>query len=805
MSVLCFDHADGGLCQLTVSTVPLARAIEAQLETVDSVWFEEGDMQLNREASELETPVDRPMFFEWQRLEWLFEPGSDCAFTPPLRLLVNGNVQKGIKSRILAGKVRLTGSMSLENSVGLTRFIIEDAQRKVLFSLGVEVFPQKLDYKDDFPAMLAEITEVLYALVFDSFTKTYAPTRPRATGRQLLSEWLNLFRVLVESLEQSLDTLLRVPKSDLRREQQVKPIHRVKRSTPMAIKAALRRPDRYCRGDGLTVVPGLALSHLQEQRKSVSYNTMENRFVVWALKDVLRQIGRTKRSLARQKGIQPARLATEIEELQRWERRFQRRLSGPVLREVSAFQNQVFSSTTLTMAAGYKEFYHRFLLLKRGLELAWHELFKMDFKDIATLYEYWCFLKTVKLLRENPRYDLVGNDIVKISHNRLVVNLKKGRRSAVRFVQRVSGDNVVLYFNRRFDSATYTHTFEQVPDQFIEFSRRGFGRYKDNKPFKVVMDAKYRFDRESEGYPSATVPCGPPLDSIAQLHRYRDAILWQQGTEDSVRLANKSIGGVILFPFPGDEQDFKMHPFYRSIEAVNIGAIPLQPGKHRQNALFMEYLEQLLELPGEVITEARVHYDNRDYRRLKQASKELVLVGLVPKVNREKRLDYHFGQRIFYTRLPGNGRFPLEKVRVVAMYDQFYKAIIGWGVVESVEVVLGKELKDTGITWAPTQPDELHIVYRLEEIHRVNLPAGEQMQGNRTGRYFISRLGLELALEERQPDLQFVNQWDQFIEWKTLKTRHSRVDVKRVHQDIDVDGRDVSRITFVPGKKWQSE
>lgn len=115
------------------------------------------------------------------------------------------------------GRYRLTGSISLGNAVGLTDFVIRDAKGQNLFRLGVEVFPQKLDYKDDFSAMMAEITEIVYSLAFDLSKKTYATTKPRTTYRQTISEWLNLYRLLADRFEQSIDTILRAPKSILKK------------------------------------------------------------------------------------------------------------------------------------------------------------------------------------------------------------------------------------------------------------------------------------------------------------------------------------------------------------------------------------------------------------------------------------------------------------------------------------------------------------------------------------------------------------------------------------------------------------
>jgi len=318
------------------------------------------------------------------------------------------------------------------------------------------------------------------------------------------------------------------------------------------------------------------------------------------------------------------------------------------------------------------------------------------------------------------------------------------------------------------------------------------------------MDAKYRFDRGSREYPAGPedTPYGPPLDTIAQLHRYRDAILWEDKREQqkTVKMANKSIGGVILFPYPGEEQDFVAHPFYESIEKVNIGAIPLQPGQARKNLLFRHYLDSLFEQPGEVITESLYHYDDRTYQQRRQSSRDLVMVGMIPAKQRGARLQYHFDHQIFYIQRPDSSRYPLHEVRAVALYDQASRLIIGWANVVDIEVLLGKELKQTGTTWAPSRPHQPYYVYRLEPINHASLQAGGQMKGNRTGRYFITRLGLEVALQEQEPELQLLSSWEEFIEWKTLKTRYPVVRVQHNGQQTTdlVTGRPAGVLDFIP-------
>jgi hypothetical protein len=440
MRSLCFSSGDGSVCQVTMAEPRLPMSIEAQLPAVGESWFEWKGMDFDSDSSDITMPLTAPLFFEWQRIDWLYEPGMSTATEPPYSLYVNGAKEDGITCKRLAERWLLSGSANLGNAVGRTRFDIRDAKGKSVFSLGAEVFPQKLDYKEDFPAMIEEITEVIYSLAFDLFKKTYASTKSRTTYHQTLSEWLNLYRVLADSFQQSIDTILRAPKYELKAETKLKPVDRIKRTSHKAMLKALKNPARHSRGGGIQVSKSVTVSHLEEQHKRVSYNTQENRFIVWAIRDVIKKIDQLIGGLQHQKGIDSPRVSEESAILRSYQQKLRFRLLDSTFADVGSFNHQSNFSTTLTMAPGYKEFYHRYLLLRKGLTLADNEIFHMDYKDIATLYEYWCFLKTVKILRDSPKYDLTGSDIVRIEHQKFAVNLKMGNPSDVKLKKLASGE-----------------------------------------------------------------------------------------------------------------------------------------------------------------------------------------------------------------------------------------------------------------------------------------------------------------------------------------------------------------------------
>ena len=64
------------------------------------------------------------------------------------------------------------------------------------------------------------------------------------------------------------------------------------------------------------------------------------------------------------------------------------------------------------MAPGYREVLHVYTTISKSIVLQ-GEIYKMSVKDIATLYEYWTFLKLGQLLAEKCMAS--SQDIVKVN------------------------------------------------------------------------------------------------------------------------------------------------------------------------------------------------------------------------------------------------------------------------------------------------------------------------------------------------------------------------------------------------------
>ncbi len=230
------------------------------------------------------------------------------------------------------------------------------------------------------------------------------------------------------------------------------------------------------------------------------------------------------------------------------------------------------------MAPGYRDLYRYYLMLLRGLSIT-GEIFNISVKNLAELYEYWCFIKLNTLMKE--RYELVSQDIIKVHGNGLFVSLVKGQRSRVKYRNPRNGELITLSYNPKEINVP---TVAQKPDNVLTLEKQGAVHQ-----YEYVFDAKYRIDPALPGtdyHKTSGIP-GPKEDDINTMHRYRDAIVYDNGASVYERTM---FGAYVLFPYH-DEKRYRNHRFYKSIETVNIGGLPFLPSA---TTLVAEMLDTLV-------------------------------------------------------------------------------------------------------------------------------------------------------------------------------------------------------------------
>ena len=110
----------------------------------------------------------------------------------------------------------------------------------------------------------------------------------------------------------------------------------------------------------------------------------------------------------------------------------------------------------------------------------------------------------------------------------------------------------------------------QKPDNVLSLKKNG-AKVK----YEYIFDAKYKINPALDGsmYKAMYGAPGPQEDDINTMHRYRDAIVYQN---DASPFERTMFGAYVLFPYRNQEE-YRKHRFYQSIEQVNIGGLPFLP------------------------------------------------------------------------------------------------------------------------------------------------------------------------------------------------------------------------------------
>lgn len=248
-------------------------------------------------------------------------------------------------------------------------------------------------------------------------------------------------------------------------------------------------------------------------------------------------------------------------------------------------------SMILQRATGYSQVYRTWLLLHQSYSLN-DGLYNLETKDIATLYEIWCFIEMRKIVKKQ-----LGNDIEDLQNNRTEMNrlfsyeLSKGEASRVLF-RKGNIQLAELVYNPKNgeeenETAGIEHwvssTVPQKPDIVLQLIKDDL---EAGMKLTYLFDAKYRLANHVQGVDT------PPNDAINQMHRYRDAIYYKENNKATLK--KEVIGGYILFPGNGTPLKVQEANFYKSIKEVNIGAFPLRPGDTENRILLEKFVDRLI-------------------------------------------------------------------------------------------------------------------------------------------------------------------------------------------------------------------
>ncbi|HEX7242746.1 MAG TPA: DUF2357 domain-containing protein [Longimicrobiaceae bacterium] len=467
------------------------------------------------------------------------------------------------EGRVVHGRVGFGGQ------VGRSEFtVLVDGEPELDFE--VEVFPTKLDYAEDYARLRAETGEILTGLVLEYLRATFHLGVDRHAPGPTRLEWLALLRHAADDLERALREVARQPRWGMAPAAEEARADRVRRPDAR-VRRAVERGAGSGRGFPLDGGPTVR-ERLPEGRARATLDTPEHRWIAAQLVRVRRRLAGLR---AEEAELPPTpRRERSLGEIGGLERRMARLLATEPLAAAGGAPPPGPPSPQLTRAPGYREAHRACTLLRLGLHLEGGPV-RLAVKDLALLYEYWCFLAVARALAELTGHPLPAGRLLSVEEHGLRVRLRRGREQSLAFAT-ADGRRIRLTYNPRFGGPPLL--VPQQPDMLLEVEG------PDGAATRVVLDAKYRVAADPAYLERYGAP-GPPEDALNVLHRYRDAIVRPGSGSGPERVVARAVA---LFPYrepaPGA---FRRSRLWRSLDTLGIGAIPLLPGS-------TEHLEEWL-------------------------------------------------------------------------------------------------------------------------------------------------------------------------------------------------------------------
>ena len=444
---------------------------------------------------------------------------------------------KEIRENIITRGKNIFGSFKFNSDVGYSTFKIIKNSSEVL-SLTIQVFPSKLDYMDDYNEILKDINEEITSLVFDFLNKTFSSVNICDNKSQTGLEFIVILNNIYEKLERAIKRIERFPKHSVVTEYNLKNKHKSKViSTKETIKH-LRKNNNS--------------NNVVEVRKNTTLDILENQYVKFIIKRILDKIKNVKSNVKIQQG-ENNKYYTQLEV---YEKRLTHHLNT-FFRNISDINNNKSISLVFKMASGYKECYYYYNLLSKALDIS-SGLYDISNKKLWNLYEIWCYIKIHSIIKELG-YEAKENSIIQSTSNGLTLSLMQNKEAKCIY-ENDKGKRLELFYNKQYNKLPTTN---QKPDTVL--CLKGVG--KTDRVY--IFDAKYRIYVDKSGN------ICPMEDDINIMHRYRDSIVSKSSINNSFKY--ESVGAYVMFPC-SDEKTFEENKYYKSIEKVNIGAIPMLPG-----------------------------------------------------------------------------------------------------------------------------------------------------------------------------------------------------------------------------------
>lgn len=441
---------------------------------------------------------------------------------------------------------------SFQNQIGKSSIQVALDDRP-LPPLTVEVlsnkFPTPSKHLAFYQALLDDLIEqnVRLPFTFHAFTGHAVEEATQPPSALFVYHFLRQYD---SALGAALETVLRAPHRLLHEEEAIVPAAQARTVGPTVIDWVLAHPDEWKRAPHMAVAEhlgGYAPARVWQPLAEETLDTPPNRFVRYFINELDQWLAHPTLVNHREQ-LTYARGITE------------RALHDPLFDNVGAMHRFPVESQVLLKRDGYRELLQLWQLFHLARQPFFGPLQEaIDSRDIATMYEFWCFLSLVDRISE-----VLGAE----PHLKLEITDERGVLP-VRTSAHFQGTRYQLVYNRGFGQ----------PNSYSVLLRPDFTLLHQDR-IALVFDAKFRFDLSTleladdalENEQQETVARVAKKADLYKMHTYRDALK----------------AGAAIALYPGDETVFysavtqkkrtiSLDELLRSQESAGVGALPFCP------------------------------------------------------------------------------------------------------------------------------------------------------------------------------------------------------------------------------------
>ena len=530
------------------------------------------------------------------------------------------HTDKEIRDNIVSRRRDVYGSFKFNGDIGYSTFnVLKDGETVLTFT--IQVFPSKLDYMDDYNEILRDINEEINSLVFEFISKTFSRVEIKDVKSQTNLEFITILNSIYENLEKAIKRMENHPKHGVIKEFNLKNENKAKR---ICIKDTIKHKRKNQNSNNVV-----------EVKKKTTFDIYENQFVKHIISKTIKKIKCVKKEIEKSKNKDNI----FYKKLSIYESKLNNHLNT-FFKDISDINNNKSMTLAFKMASGYKEVYYYYNLLSKGLDIC-SGVYDINYKKLWNLYEIWCYIKIHNIIKELG-YKTKNSSMIQVTSNGLTLSLLQNKKSKCIY-ENDKGNKLELWYNKPYYGLPTTN---QRPDTVLCL------KSDKNSDRVYLFDAKYRLYIDNNGV------IGPMEEDINVMHRYRDSIVSENKNDNYYKY--ETYGAYVMFPC-SDEEAYKEHKFYKSIDKVNIGAIPMLPGS---TSLMKKHICKLIdESYIEAINNNPIFDEENDYYKFK--NKNVMIVNVKDK----EHFDAYKKNNFYH--IP---KSTLSKVDINVQYLAFYQS-----------------------------------------------------------------------------------------------------------------------------------